>query len=58
VGTDGFSGGTASSATTCFDAVFLEVSPIGMAWSGVKIHLRVVVRSLVEILDEHSNWSS
>ena len=52
--TDGFSGGTSSSATTCFDAVFLEIGPVGMTWTGIEVHFRVIVGSLVEVLHEHS----
>lgn len=57
-GTDGFPGRTAPSAAACFYAVFLEIGPICVTWTGIEIHLGVVVRSLVEVLDEHTDWCS
>jgi hypothetical protein len=54
-GTDGFPGRAASSAAACFYPVFLEIGPVCVTWTGIEIHFRVVVGSLVEILDEHSN---
>jgi hypothetical protein len=49
-----FASGAASSSAAGFDAVFLEVGPICVTWSGIEIHFGVIVGSLVEVLDEHS----
>lgn len=54
--TNSFSSRTATASAASLHSVFLEICPIRMTWSGIKIHFRVIVRPLVEVVYEHSNW--
>lgn len=53
-GTDGFPGRATASSAACFDAVFLQIGPVCVTWTGIEIHFSVVVRALVEVLNKHS----
>lgn len=58
--TDGLSCTAPATATACFDAIFLQVCPIGVARTRVEVHgaVAVILRPLVLVHDPHANGRS
>jgi len=54
--TDSLTSTTSSSSTTGLESVFQQVSPIGVRGSRVMISFSVIVRSLILVSDEETDW--